>query len=182
MWIYVVRRTAALHAVWNGLQWLTTDYKSCLTGVPVVYEDLSPSQLVDLFGDKTRRNPAIVALVGGLTSTELRRVQVSPQAKAALIAGLKHPNSKIRWWCIQLMDHLADESYLPYLLEAAQTDPTPKNRRHAIHAMTCEMCKPNRTKLRIDSQLKFELREISRLDTDPSVRETALHELAELEA
>ena len=146
------------------------------------YDELSPSQLVDLLGDKTQRNAVIVALVGGITSTELRRVRVSDEAKRALIAGLKHPNSKIRWWCIQLMDHLADESYLPALLDAAQTDPTPKNRRHAIHAMTCEMCKPNREKLHIEPSARLALGEIARMDKDHSVREVALHELAELDA
>ena len=141
------------------------------------YRDLSPDQLVNLFADKTQRNAAIIALIGGLTATELRRIKVRPEAKAALIAGLKHPNSKVRWWCIQLMDHIADESYLEPLLDAAQTDPTPKNRRHAIHALTCEQCKPNRQPLDID--IRTELAEIARLDVDLTVRETALHELAE---
>ncbi|MEZ4670646.1 MAG: HEAT repeat domain-containing protein [Anaerolineae bacterium] len=142
-------------------------------------DELSPSQLVDLFADKTQRNEAIVALIGGLTATELRRVKVSPEARAALVAGLKHPNSKVRWWCIQLMDHIADESYVPFLLEAAQTDPTPKNRRHAIHAMVCEVCKPNRQPLNVD--VRAELANIARIDSDLTVREMAIDELAELE-
>ncbi|MBL8119099.1 MAG: hypothetical protein JNJ78_16310, partial [Anaerolineae bacterium] len=75
-------------------------------------EKLPPDQLVDLLWDKTRRNQVVTALVGGLTATELRRVTLTPAAKAALVRGLKHPNSKIRWWCIQLMDHLADETDL----------------------------------------------------------------------
>jgi HEAT repeat protein len=142
------------------------------------YSDLSPDQLVDLFADKTQRNTAIVALIGGITATELRRVKVSEAAKAALIAGLKHPNSKVRWWCIQLMDHVADESYLQPLLEAAHTDPTPKNRRHAIHALTCEICKPNRDALDID--IRSELATIAELDSDDSVRILALHELSKI--
>lgn len=143
------------------------------------YSELTPGQLVDLLADKRQRNAVIVALVGGITATELRRVKVSDKAKQALIAGLKHPNSKVRWWCIQLMDHIADESYLAPLLEAAQTDPTPKNRRHAIHAMTCEICKPQRQPLAVDAGMLAELAVIARLDSDLSVRETALHELAE---
>lgn len=142
------------------------------------YSELSPYQLVDLLADKTQRNAVIVALVGGITATELRTVKVSAEAKQALIAGLKHPNSKVRWWCIQLMDHIADESYVPLLIEAAYTDPTPKNRRHAIHATTCEVCKPNRQRLNVD--VRAELIAIAQTDTDASVRETALHELAEI--
>src|SRR5215211_5856922 len=107
-------------------------------------DELSPSQLVDKLWDKRQRNAVIVALVGGITATELRTVKVSEAARQALIDGLKHRNSKIRWWCIQLMDHIADDSYRDALMEAAQTDPTPKNRRHAIHALTCEVCKPDR--------------------------------------
>ena len=140
----------------------------------------SPDQLVVRLGDKTRRNDTIRALVGGLTATELRRVKVSPDAKVALIRGLKHRNSKVRWWCIQLMDHIADESYLHPLLDAAYTDPTPKNRRHAIHALACEKCKPDGCRLRID--IRDDLRRILSTDPDVSVRETARHELAELEA
>ncbi len=140
----------------------------------------SPDQLVDRLGDKTRRNDTIRALVGGLTATELRRVKVSPEAKVALIRGLKHRNSKVRWWCIQLMDHIADESYLHPLLDAAYTDPTPKNRRHAIHALACEKCKPDGCRLRID--IRDDLRRILSTDPDVSVRETARQELAELDA
>ena len=142
------------------------------------YGELSPSQLVDLFADKTQRSQAIVALIGGLTAGELRRVQVSKEAKAALIAGLKHSNSKVRWWCVQLMDHIADESYLEPLLEVAYTDPTPKNRRHAIHALACPVCKPNRQRLNVD--IRAELEAIIQNDSDASVREIAAEELAEL--
>jgi len=145
----------------------------------VNYSELFPSQLVNLLADKTQRNAVIVALVGGITATELRRTKVTNEAKQALIAGLKHPNSKVRWWCIQLMDHIADESYVPSLMEAAHTDPTPKNRRHAIHAATCKVCKPNRQRLNVD--VRSELISIAQTDSDLSVQETALHELAEID-
>ena len=142
------------------------------------YSELSPTQLVDLLADKTQRNAVITTLVGGITATELRHVKVTDEAKQALIAGLKYPNSKVRWWCIQLMDHIADESYVPPLMEAAHTDPTPKNRRHAIHAATCEVCKPNRQRLNVD--MRSELIDIAQTDNDASVREVALHKLAEI--
>lgn len=142
------------------------------------YNQLPPDHLVDLLADKTQRNAVIVALVGGITATELRTVKVSEEAKQALVTGLKHPNSKVRWWCIQLMDHIADASYVPPLLKAAQTDPTPKNRRHAIHAIVCEVCKPNRQPLNVD--VRLELATIARLDSDITVHEMALEELAEL--
>jgi HEAT repeat protein len=144
------------------------------------YKTLSPDQLVDLLADKTQRNDVIVALVGGITATELRHVQVTAEAKQALIAGLKHPNSKVRWWCIQLMDHIADETYFEPLLHVAQTDPTPKNRRHAIHALTCGVCKPDKQALNID--MRSHLKRIAVSDHDASVRTMAIQELAELNA
>lgn len=122
--------------------------------VNVDYTELTPEQLVDLLADKTQRNDVIRALVGGLTATELRRVNVTEAARQALINGLKHPNSKVRWWCIQ--------------------------RRHALHAMTCHVCKPDRQPLTIDTELRSKLEAIARLDVDHSVREVALHELTEL--
>lgn len=142
------------------------------------YSALTPMQLVDLLADKTQRNAVIVALVGGITATELRKVKVSDAAKQALITGLKHPNSKVRWWCIQLMDHIADESYVPSLMQAACNDPTPKNRRHAIHAVTCEVCKPDRQRLDVD--VRADLMTIADHDPDRSVRETALQELEQI--
>lgn len=121
------------------------------------YSNQSPDQLVDLLADKTQRNAVIVALVGGITATELRRVQVSDAAKQALIA---------------------DERYVPSLMDAARSDPTPKNRRHAIHAVTCDVCKPRRQRLQVD--VRDALQAIAQSDVDASVRETALHELAEI--
>jgi HEAT repeat protein len=160
--------------------WFKMGHDSSERYAKMNYTELLPDQLVDLLADKTQRNAAIVALVGGITATELRKVKVGEAAKQALIAGLKHPNSKVRWWCIRLMDHIADENYILPLLDAAQTDPTPKNRRHAIHALTCEVCKPDRQKLKIDDAVRAELGAIARSDIDLSVRQTALHELAEL--
>jgi hypothetical protein len=142
------------------------------------YKNLSPTQLVNLFADKTQRNQAIVALIGGVTAGELRKVIVSEAAKNALMVGLKHENSKVRWWCVQLLDHLADESYSEPLLNIAYNDPTPKNRRHAIHALACPVCKPNRQRLNID--IRADLEAIAANDSDESVRDMARQELEEL--
>lgn len=68
------------------------------------------ANLVDAFADPKRRNQAILDLVGAINANDLRRVRVGPEARGALISGLDHPNAKVRWWCLQLMDHLADES------------------------------------------------------------------------
>jgi HEAT repeat protein len=127
-------------------------------------------ELVEMFGDTGRRNAAIVELVGAINATDLRRAQVSPEAKAALVAGLDHPNAKIRWWCLQLMDHLADESYLEPIL-AKLSDPVAKVRRHAIHALSCGACKPDRRVLAIE--IRETLRGVAANDADEKVRAEA---------
>src|SRR5262245_6095537 len=134
-------------------------------------------ELIDALADPKRRNQAIVDLVGAINANDLRRVRVRPESRSALISGLDHPNAKVRWWCLQLMDHLADESYLEPILSKL-SDPVAKVRRHAIHALSCGACKPNRQRLavRIESALR------TALETDPDqrVREEARLALREL--
>ena len=127
---------------------------------------MSPlADLVDAFADPKRRYQAILDLVGAINANDLRRVTVAPEARAALIAGLDHPNAKVRWWCLQLMDHLADESYIEPILTKL-SNPVAKVRRHAIHALCCGVCKPNRQPLavRIEGAL------LQALETDPDLR------------
>ncbi len=133
--------------------------------------------LIDAFADTRRRNQAIVDLVGAINANDLRRVRVKPEARAALISGLDHPNAKVRWWCLQLMDHLADESYLEPML-AKLSDPVAKVRRHAIHALSCGVCKPNRQPLavRIEAALLRSLES----DTDRRVRQESREGLQRL--
>lgn len=123
------------------------------------------ASLVDAFADPKRRNQSILDLVGAINANDLRRVQVRPEARAALISGLGHPNAKVRWWCLQLMDHLADESYLEPILTKL-SDPVAKVRRHAIHALSCGACKPNRQLLAV----RIEAALLQALETDPDLR------------
>ena len=104
------------------------------------YTTLEPDELVNLFADKHRRNPAIIALIGGLTATELKRVRLSEAAFQALTAGLKHFNPKVRWWCLQLFDHIGNARCVPFILPLLN-DPIPRVAKHARHALECEICK-----------------------------------------
>lgn len=134
------------------------------------------AELVGAFADAAKRNRAIVALVGAIHARDLRTVQVTPEAKAALIAGLEHPNAKVRWWCLQLMDHLADESYVPPILSKL-SDPVAKVRRHAIHALSCGACKPDRRRMAV--QIDAALRAAAEADPDERVRAEARKALDE---
>ena len=133
------------------------------------------AKLIDAFADSSKRNEAIVALIGAINARDLRSAQVSPEAKVALIAGLEHPNAKVRWWCLQLMDHLADESYLAPILSKL-SDPVAKVRRHAIHALSCGACKPDHQPLEV--QIGAALRAVVASDPDAKVREEARQALA----
>ena len=96
---------------------------------------------VALFADSNRRPGAIRALVGGLTATELRRARPTEAAVAALIGGLSDRNPRIRWWCVQLLDHLPDNRAIDALVPVLD-DPVPRVRRNAAHALGCIACKP----------------------------------------
>jgi HEAT repeat protein len=135
------------------------------------------SRFVDQLAFASERNRAIIGLVGAINATDLRRAQVDPLAKAALIGGLDHPNAKVRWWCLQLMDHLADESYLEPILSKL-TDPVAKVRRHVIHALTCGACKPDRHTLDLD--IAETLKAVLDSDPDAKVREEAREGLLRL--
>ena len=133
------------------------------------------AELVAAFADARRRNGAIVALVGAINARDLRTTTVSPEAKAALITGLEHPNAKVRWWCLQLVDHLADESYVAPILSKL-SDPVAKVRRHAIHALSCAACKRDRRHL--EAQIEEALQRVVETDPDEKVRAEARAALA----
>ena len=131
--------------------------------------------LIEKFADKTLRNSAVIALIGAINAKDLRKVVLTTEAKKALIQGLQHPNAKIRWWCLQYMDHLADESFIPHIIPLTK-DPVGKVRKHAVHALTCDIYKQDKQSLEYD--LGSLLSEIASSDPDPRVREEAERPLA----
>jgi HEAT repeat protein len=80
-------------------------------------------------------------LVGGVTATELRTVVLTDAAFEALVEGLRDPNPRIRWWCIQLLDHVPDHRAIT-AIAGMLDDPVPRVRRNAAHALGCVVCKP----------------------------------------
>lgn len=71
-------------------------------------------------------------------AVQLFRIRV----RDALLAGVADPHPQVRWWSIQLLDHLADPSVVP-ALSAALDDPVPRVRRNAAHALGCRVGKPS---------------------------------------
>ncbi len=136
------------------------------------------TNLVNQLADKANRNQTIIDLVGAINARDLAQVSLEPEAKAALIQGLQHENAKVRWWCLQMMDHLADESFTPVILPLLD-DPVGKVRRHAVHALTCDVCKPERCGLVLSESVKTRIEEVARLDPDERVRNEASVGLAQ---
>jgi HEAT repeat protein len=134
------------------------------------------NDLVRLLAVPAQRVTAIRELVGGVGATELRRAQPSREAMQALIDGLRDPSPQVRWWCIQLIDHLPDDRALDALVPVLD-DPVPRVRRNAAHALGCVACKPT-----WDGQLAAsvidKLTEMAAHDANAKVREEASRSLA----
>jgi HEAT repeats len=52
-----------------------------------------------------------------------------------------HPNPRIRWQCLTLLDHLDGDESIPVFVGALLGDPVPLVRWHALHALSCDRCK-----------------------------------------
>ena len=134
--------------------------------------DADYAELVNRLAFKQERNAAIIQLVGVINARDLARVKVTPEVRAALIDGLSHRNAKVRWWCLQLMDHLADESFIPAILPLLN-DPVAKVRKHAVHALTCDVCKPDKCGLELSESVRLQIMDLAATDPDKRVREEA---------
>jgi HEAT repeat protein len=103
---------------------------------------MTPEQLlVQRFGQRGLEVEALRGLAGGVTATHLRGTQLTPGAFDAVVGGLADENPRIRWWCVQVLDHVPD----PRAVEAIASllvDPVPRVRRLAAHALGCVACKP----------------------------------------
>jgi hypothetical protein len=97
--------------------------------------------LVQRLASTPLRLDAMRELAGGVTATELRQVTISDDAFAALCEGLEDSNPRVRWWCIQVLDHVPDHRAVA-AIAGALTDPVARVRRNAVHALGCVVCKP----------------------------------------
>jgi len=59
---------------------------------------------------------------------------------SAIVDALRHPNPRVRYECLGLLDHLAEEESVPAMI-AATSDSVPRVRRMAVHALGCQGCK-----------------------------------------
>jgi HEAT repeat protein len=97
--------------------------------------------MVQLFGSKTSQGDALRGLVGGVTATHLRAAVLREAAFDAVLEGLSDPNPRVRWWCVQVLDHVADDRSI-VAIATSLDDPVARVRRNAAHALGCVACKP----------------------------------------
>jgi HEAT repeats len=71
----------------------------------------------------------------------MRRTPITEEALAALVRGLNHPSPRVRWWCVQILDHATDPRAIT-AVSALLDDDVPRVRRVAAHALGCVACKP----------------------------------------
>jgi HEAT repeat protein len=79
--------------------------------------------------------------MGGTSMTHLRKVRMTELLFEALLQGLRDPNPRIRWWCVQLLDHSSDPRGVTAVASMLD-DPVPRVRQNAAHALGCLACKP----------------------------------------
>jgi hypothetical protein len=106
-------------------------------------EPVTPEQqLVRLFGVRGRELDALEGLAGGVTATHLRAATITNASFDALVAGLADRQPRVRWWCVQVLDHVSDVRALSAIASVLD-DPVPRVRRNAAHAIGCIACKPD---------------------------------------
>jgi hypothetical protein len=132
--------------------------------------------LVQLFGSKARQTEALRRLVGGVTATHLRTVVLSGAASDAVIEGLSDPNPRIRWWCVQVLDHVGDERSTTAIAHALD-DPVARVRRNAAHALGCRACKPG-WEIAFSPEVGARLSRIAAADPNDKVRHEARRALS----
>ena len=139
-------------------------------------EERSRDELVQQLASKRERNAAIRALVGGLTATELRSVRVDDATIGALARGLADSNPVVRWWCVQLLDHVPDQRAID-LIVPLLGDPVPRVRRVAVHTLGCAACKPT-ADICLSPETRARIRQLSESDPNGKVRDEASRLLA----
>ena len=132
--------------------------------------------LVDKFKIPAERYRAMATISGARGARDSRGKLLSPEKIEALIWGLYHDNAVVRRCCLELLDLHPSTRAVPHIV-ARLYDPVPRVRRHAVHAIRCDVCKAGQTIL--TSDLLDRLREIAESDSSPKVRAEAAIGLAE---
>lgn len=136
---------------------------------------MDPDQLVQELGTP-RCSDAMSALLGAVNASDLREVEIDEKTFAALVDGTRDRNPRVRWWSIQLLDHIPDERAVPVFIRAL-SDPVPRVRRNAVHALSCRSCKPGWDG-HLPAEASMELQSMAARDPNAKVRAEAARALS----
>ena len=92
-----------------------------------------------------------------------------PSGMRVALDALSDPNPELRKAALGFIDHHATDACVPQLIHVAQHDPDPDIRRGALHALTCERCKPEP----LGTDVQPVLLKLFREDANRRVRATA---------
>jgi HEAT repeat protein len=138
---------------------------------------VNPDQdLVQLFGERGREMDALRGLAGGVTATYLRTAVLNESAFSAVVEGLNDPNPRVRWWCVQTLDHVPDPRAVAAVAELLD-DPVARVRRNAAHALGCIACKPEWNGV-LPTTTTAKLLQLAATDVSMKVRAEASHALS----
>ena len=137
---------------------------------------MNAHELVEQFESPHTRNEAMARLSGHRGARAARGKLLSPEKRAALIWGLGHASPAVRRCCLELLDTHPDEDAIPAIV-ALLSDPVPRVRWHAVHALACDVCKAGRSLL--VAPAAEGLRRVADSDPNRRVREYAMRVLAE---
>jgi HEAT repeat protein len=132
--------------------------------------------LVQQFGQRGHEVEALRGLAGGVTATQLRETQLSSAAFDAVVAGLADKNPRVRWWCVQVLDHVPDRRAIDAVARLLD-DPVARVRRNAAHALGCVACKPEWSRA-LPAQVTEKLIDLAGQDPNVKVRSEAARALS----
>jgi HEAT repeat protein len=138
---------------------------------------MSPEQVaVEQLAAKSTRSAAMTMLAGGVSATALRVASLTPAAFEALIGGLRHESPRVRWWSIQILDHVPDPRAMAAIAPLLD-DPVPRVRRNGAHALGCAACKPDWAG-QLPDAVRSRLAELAGADASAKVRAEAARALS----
>ena len=136
----------------------------------------TPTELLVALGEKRGDQVALITgLLGAASSRDLKDVVVADDVFDALVVGLQHHDSRVRWWSVQLLDHCPDPRAIVAIAPLLH-DPVPRVRRNAAHALGCVLCKPGWDGVLPDGALD-ELMRMADRDDNAKVRREARQSL-----
>lgn len=128
-------------------------------------------EIVDRLQVRTERMNALRLIEDGRVGARANRARPLPSERIdALIWGLSHPSPVVRRCCLEVLDQHPDDRAIPHIVRCLN-DAVARVRWHAVHALTCDACKPGFSY--VAAGVLERVRELAVADPSPKVRAAA---------